>query len=315
MKIFVSVCSYRDPLLVYTVKSLMQSKSALTECTIGVFEQIEKEHSLEVLYPELVARPEIKYKRIDPQFSEGVGWARHINSLQLTDEDFYYQVDSHMVFDYGWDRQLINDYIEGCEKADTNKVIITSNCKNFDMDNGNVILEHNRNVACIAKFYQFNPNLWLFAHGELLDPTESVMPAIHIFAGNLFTHSDWLMNVGVNPRIYFHGEEQVMTLSSFASGYKMYHGKQISCYHYKGSNQHTSKQNYEPVVSAEVIAERQHRSDIEFRAFLDSLGDKVLNEYKNYSGVDYINKKIEERAITRVIKPSIHVDWEVGVSE
>ena len=31
--------------------------------------------------------------------------------------------------------------------------------------------------------------------------------------------------------------------------------------------------------------------------------------------VNYINKKIEERAITRVIKPSIDIDWEVGDSE
>jgi hypothetical protein len=315
MKIFVSICSYRDPLLVYTLKALMQTKSAITEVVYGIFEQNEKENSLETLFPELVSRSDVKYKRIDPQYSEGVGWARNINSLQLTDEDFYYQIDSHMVFDKNWDRDLINDYKEGCRAVESNKVIISSNCKNFDMVDGNVVLEHGMDYTCRARFYQFNPNLWLFAHGEHIPPTETVMPAIHIFAGNMFTHSDWVRNVGINPRIFFHGEEQAITLSSFAAGYRFFHGKRMSCYHYKGSNEHTSKQDFKPVVSLEIIEERKRRSEIEFRAFLDSLEDDLLEEYRVYSGVNYINKKIEERAITRVIKPSIDIDWEVGDSE
>jgi hypothetical protein len=309
MKIFVSICSYRDPLLVYTLKSLIQSKSSLAEVVYGIFEQTEKENSLETLHPELISRPDVKYKRIDPQYSEGVGWARNINALQLTDEDFYYQIDSHMVFDNNWDRQLINDYKEGCLIANSNKVVISSNCKNFNLVEGHVKLEHNKNVACIAKFYQFDKSLSLFAHGEHTNPTTSVMPASHIFAGNMFTHADWINNVGINPKIFFHGEEQIMVLSSFMVGYSIFHGKQINCYHYIGSNQHTSKQDYNPIVSDEVIQERKYRSDLEFRRFIDSVDDVVFEEFRRYSGVDYINRKIEKSALTNAIKPNIEVDW------
>ena len=311
MKIFVSIVSYRDPLLVFTVKSLLQSKTAITDITIGIFEQIDKEKSLEVLHPELVGRPEIKYKRIDPQYSEGVGWARNINALQMTDEDFYYQIDSHMIFDDGWDRRLINDYKEAAFTTKTNKIIISDNCKNFEMVDGAPKLQHNRNVSCDAKFYQFNKDFWLYAHGDHYNPLERVKPSIHVFAGNFFTHADWLSNVGIDSKIFFHGEEQMIMLSSFAAGYKTFHGKQISCYHYIGSNSHTSKQEVEPIVSNEVLEARKLASIEHFKNYIRSIDDSVFEEFKAYSGVDYINRKLEERAINRSILPTIEVDWEI----
>lgn len=311
MKIFVSICSYRDPLLVHTLKSLIDRKSELTEVTYGVFEQVEKEKSLEVLHPELLTRTDVKYKRIDPQFSEGVGWARNINALQLTDEDFYYQIDSHMVFDHNWDRNLINDYKEASAKERTNRIIISDNCKNFVMVDGVPMLEHNRNVSCSAKFYQFDKNFWLHAHGNHFNPSACVIPSIHIFAGNFFTHVDWLSNVGIDSKIFFHGEEQLMMLSSFAAGYKTFHGKQISCYHYIGSNSHTSKQEVEPVVSNEILEARKLASIEHLKNYIRSIDDSIFEAFKAYSGVDYINRKLEERAITRSILPSVEVDWEI----
>jgi hypothetical protein len=311
MKIFVSICSYRDNLLHHTIESLIKFKSNRHEATYAIFEQNTIDKSLETLYPELIKRKDVKYKRIDPEYSEGVGWARHINSLQLTDEDFYYQIDSHMVFDPDWDRMLINDYREAVSKCDTNKIIISSNCKNFEIIDDTPCLQHNKRVATVAKFYQFNKNFWIYAHGEHIPATETVMPAIHVFAGNFFTHSDWLQNVGINPKIFFHGEEQIMTLASFAAGYKLFHGKEISCYHYLNANLHTSKQTVNPVVSDDILSQRALISDIEFKAFLEHLDDSVLESYKAYSGVDYINRKLEKRAITYNISPSCENDWEV----
>lgn len=311
MKIFVSICSYRDPLLPYTIASLFDRKSKLTDVTCAVFEQNELDQSLITKYPEMCALENVKYKRIDPQYSEGVGWARHINSLQMADEDFYYQIDSHIVFDDCWDRQLINDYKEAANLENNNRIIISSNCKNFKFINGEILLEETDNYATKARYYQFDDNLYLWAHGDWTPPTPTVMPAIHIFAGNMFTHSDWVKNVGVNPYMFFHGEEQVMTMSSFASGYKIYHGKQIPSYHYRYAGEHTSKQEYQPVISQEVIAARKARSEQEFKKFIRSIDDRVYEDYRRYSGVDYINKKLEQRAITRTYQPTLENDWEI----
>jgi len=312
MKIFVSICSYRDPLLVHTLNSLIQSKSQITDATYAIFEQIEKENSLEVLHPELVARADVIYKRIDPQYSQGVGWARNVNALNIEDEDFYYQIDSHMLFDKNWDRRLISDYKEAAHISHTNRIIISDNCKNFEMIDGTPSLQHNRSVSCEAKFYQFEKNLWLYAHGNHFEASQRVKPSIHVFAGNFFTHADWLSNVGIDSKIFFHGEEQIIMLSSFAAGYKSFHGKQISCYHYLDSNNHTSKQDVEPVVSNEILESRKKASIEHFKKYIQNTDDSILEAFKEYSGVDYINRKLEERAITRSIQPSIEVDWEIA---
>jgi hypothetical protein len=311
MRIFVSIASYRDPLLPYTIASLFDKKSQMTDVICGVFEQNELENSLITQYPEICALKNVRYKRIDPQYSEGVGWARHINSLQMQDEDFYYQIDSHIVFDNCWDRQLISDYKEAVNLEGSNKIIISSNCKNYKYIDGQIVLEEDRHYATNVKYFQFDENLLLSAHGDWVDPTPTVTPSIHVFAGNMFTHSDWVRDVGINPYMFFHGEEQVLTMSSFASGYKIFHGKQIPSYHYRYAETHTSKQEYQPVISEDIIQRRKERSNAEFKSFIRNLDDSVLERYKQYSGVDYINRKLENRAITRTVQPSIENDWEI----
>ena len=67
--IFVSVVSYRDPLLMETVKSIFEQKSGMFDVVVGIFEQINKEDSLPVKHPEFYDkyRNDIRYKRIDPE--------------------------------------------------------------------------------------------------------------------------------------------------------------------------------------------------------------------------------------------------------
>jgi hypothetical protein len=102
-----------------------------------------------------------------------------------------------------------------------------------------------------------------------------------------------------------------MTLASFAADYKIFHGKQISCYHYSKSNEHSSKQAVDPVVPTEVLEQRKAQSLAYFTQLIRNMDDRILNDFKEYSGVDYINRKLESRAITRSILPSIENDWEI----
>lgn len=314
MRIFVSVVSYRDPLLHHTIKSLLENKSERHKVTIGVFEQTSFEESLENLHKELLLDKNIKYKRIDPQHSEGVGWARHINSLQLEDEDFYYQIDSHMLFDKHWDRNLVNNYRMGVEKKDSNKIIITANCKNYDLNANNEpekIPVHA--ITCEAKYFAFRKDMYLFGHGDWVDARKDLTPAIHIFAGNFFTHSDWVRNVGVDPFMFFEGEEQLLSIKSFAAGYHLFHPTSIECYHYNRTGEYITKQRVNPVVSQEVISKRQTKAREHFLAVLDNLDEDMLERFRKYSGVDYINRKLEKRAITKGILPvpGEDRDWEI----
>lgn len=315
MKIFVSIVSYRDPMLYDTIMSLMGTRSGLCGVTIGVFEQTKFEDSLEAKHPNLLQEHWIRYKRIDPEYGEGVGWARHINSLQMLDEDFYYQIDSHALFDMNWDRELIKDYQLAAEKYNNNKIVITTNCKNFSLDeNGKAIKEEtNISIACKSTYFYFGKDYLLGAHGEWINPTENVTDAIHIFAGNMFTRSDWVREVGINPKMYFHGEEQYLTLASFASGYQLCHSREIYCYHYRGSNNYVTKPWIDPVIPQKKIDQKRFLSNKELRGFIMSLDDQILEAYRKYSGVDYINRKIEKRALSWSFKAPADMenDWEI----
>lgn len=315
MKIFVSIVSYRDPLLHYTMESIMQNQSQITDVTYAVFEQTVYDDSLEAKYPELLKNDNVIYKRIDPQYSDGVGWARHLNSLQLTDEDFYYQIDSHMLFRKNWDRYLINDYKRGLVKYNDEKIIITSSCGNYVLDeNGVPKIQEHGNVRCQAKYFSFHDNYIPGVHGELYPSDGDIHEAFHLFGGNTFTHSDWVKKVGINPKLFFEGEEHYMTLSSFAAGYHLCHSSSINCYHYLETHKYITKQYVDQVVPQKQYNRNVTKSYQEYYRFLDSLDDEIYEEYRKYCGVDYINRKLEERAITRLIRlpENMVIDWEIS---
>ena len=92
--IFVNIASYRDNLLIPTIKSLMHNESGRNKIYYGIFEQTKVEESLLKKCPEIVEQENVRYKRIDPEYSDGAVWARAINSMQVYDEDLFYQIDS-----------------------------------------------------------------------------------------------------------------------------------------------------------------------------------------------------------------------------
>lgn len=297
MKIFVSICSYRDPLLHYTLESLIENKSDRHQATYSILEQVVYKESLEKLYPELVARDDVVYKRIDPQFADGVGWARKVNSLNVRDEDFFYQIDSHMLFDPNWDRYLVEDYKKGVKKSGSKKVIIDGGTKTYTLDEDGVPIKHIEagGVTTYAKYFIWPHNSILGVHGHHVPPTKDVIPTAHLFAGNLFTHTEWLKNVGINHLSFFDAEEHVLTMKSFEAGYYMYAPTEVHTYHFSGSGEYTTKQWFKPVISIDQYNERVRLSVKEWTDYLENVEESVLMDYYKYCGVDYINKKIEDR--------------------
>ena len=66
-------------------------------------------------------------------------------------------------------------------------------------------------------------------------------------------------------------------------------------------------------MPSEQLQRNRDKSKREFQMFLDSLSDEFYEEYRKYSGVDYINRKLEHRAISRSIRlpPDVVNDWEI----
>ena len=143
--------------------------------------------------------------------------------------------------------------------------------------------------------------------------TNVVTPSIHICAGNFFTNTKWIKDVGYNTNIFFEGEEQILALSSFLAGYKIFHQRKIKVYHYLWSSKHDTKHTNNPVLTQERLNFLQQRTWDEINDYIYSIDESDLESYRKATGVDYINRKLEERAISRGIKPNPDaiVDWEV----
>jgi hypothetical protein len=329
--IFVSLCSYRDPLLYSTVMSLIQGRCGRNRIVIGIFEQIVAEDSLPVKYPDIKEaidayenntlrsvnggpRPaEIIYKRIDPQYSNGAGWARAINQYQLSPDeyDLLYQIDSHMLFDKDWDRTLISDYEDAIIKYNTKKVIITAPCKWYDVLEDNSIskgpelyYEGTKDISYRATghmlYYMTNAfvnGYIISAHGQIDPIGPGIRDAFHICAGNTVFPSQWVRDVGNNIEIHFEGEEQWLSLASFAAGYQLCHPKEIVTYHYMKSGNYITKVWFEQVVSNFRRSHDVLRSIAELSKLITTLPEDVLKRFYEYSGIDYINKTVDQRAL------------------
>jgi len=306
MKIFVSVVSYRDPLLIKTVNSLLDQQSGDNELTVCVFEQTCLEDSLFTIDKELTENRNVKYKRIDPEYADGVVWARKINAAHITDEDFIYQVDSHILYDKDWDRFLIQDWELARQKANSSKVLLTGTCHTFFIEDDVVRLntpEHP--ITTASKYFTVTKRIRMpAAHGEHIPRTEDVTPAIHIWAGNFFAPIKWVDEIGYDSRLFFEGEENYMVLKSFMHGWKLFHPRQIHCYHYHDThNDYPTKHWVDPLVENQYgqLTAKGHKYWLKF---LESIPEEVLQDYYEYSGLDYINSVIDDRARTlQIIDP------------
>lgn len=314
-RIYVNLCSYRDNFLAATVDSLLSSQSGRNKIIIGIFEQNSIENSLNTLRPDLVSNPNIRYKRIDHQYSDGVVWARAINSMQIEDEDFFYQIDSHMLFDKNWDHHLILDYLQASKIENSKKIILTSGTKNFDFKLGKIIKTvSDDDIAVDIKFFQFADDLRIHAHGHRVPKLKKVKKALHILAGNFFTTKEWLKDVGYNTNIFFFGEEQILTLNSWLADYKIYLQRSTKVYHYIHSGKHTSKhENNKDISDIDLIKikEREQKTNYEISKLIYSLDEELLEKLKNDLGVDYINRKIAPFAISKIWNSKLEKqDWE-----
>lgn len=219
--IFVSIASYRDSDIGNTVSDLFSKAKFPSRVQVGVFLQVDPELDKDCY---VSPRKNLRYIIVPPSVAKGAGWARGLIQQTLyDDEDFYFQVDSHMRFEQDWDEKLVNM----SEELPENSVIstyplpftppFTFNAprlvrikpKKFDTDG--VLLQ------CSGMF-ELKENV----------PCERTP---FISAGMYFAPRHVIKSVPVDPYIYFTGEEISTGLRLFTHGYDVYIPNKVIAYH------------------------------------------------------------------------------------
>jgi hypothetical protein len=229
--VFVSVASYGDALLPFTLSQAYEKSAWPDEVVFGVVDQglTSAQDSL----PARIPRSQVRYLFVSAAQARGVCWARSLVMSMLGDEDWFLQIDSHTLFDQDWDAKLI-DQANSLMSVEPN-CVLTSYPAGFRFsDDGQPVTLAESDVlrahvvAPGAVFEGDDPVLRFQARAlKGLGAVEG----FHIAAGALFASADFVQRFPWDPYLYFSEEEPSMALRLFTSGWTIFHPKHMPLFH------------------------------------------------------------------------------------
>jgi hypothetical protein len=310
-RIFVSIASYCDPLLPFTLRSAISQASRPGRLAFGIVEQHLPGQAFQTP-ADWACGP--RWLRLPAEQSRGACWARALAMTLYQGEAWYLQVDSHTWFEPGWDESLI---LAAQRCAALNPRSLLSCYPNpFRMVDGQprAQLVSSSVLAHVVKQDQaFAPD-----HPVLLFecvPVHSSEPvaALHLAAGALFGPGQLVEELPYDPQLFFHGEEQAYALRAWTRGWDIFHVPRMPLYHlYTEPGQNPRPMHWHAEHDAWRTAQRQANSvqltqhahrrlaallweGAELGAY--GLGRaRTLADYAAFSGIDYAARKIEPRA-------------------
>ena len=111
--IFISIAAYKDKLLPITINEAYSKAKYKDNLVFGIFEQNTDVDSINLNNFEF--KDQIRYKRVDPETTKGVCWARKNVQDMYQNETYYFQIDAHTLFDQDWDEYII-DHLKESKK-------------------------------------------------------------------------------------------------------------------------------------------------------------------------------------------------------
>jgi hypothetical protein len=251
---------------------------------------------------------------MDPVESRGVCWARSIACSLYQGENFFFQIDSHMLFEPAWDEQLLQLWQD--LKKFTHKPIISTYPYGFEFEEGKAVVKISVSDKTTLVLRPKPESSLSQANATLSFRAEHVFvrqPVLgsHVAGGFLFTHGDFIDEIPYDPRLYVHGEEQSIALRAFTHGWDIYHTTDIPIYHlYSTGEVETSHRevHWSPNADKERNQrwwELDNKSKARMTALLQHNADlgiyglgkaRTLTEYANFSGIDYRTKTIAPHA-------------------
>lgn len=219
--IFVSIASYRDNDIQNTVDSLINNAEFPDRVYIGIFLQVDPITDTDCYVRE---HPNIRISTIHAKDAQGAGYARSHCQKLMNNEDFFFQVDSHMRFVKGWDSLLINMYSE----VGNIKSVISTYPLPFTLpdklhENGRVVI--NPYKFDIDGVLLQSSGIHAFKENQDLEQTA------YISAGMLFGPGIMVKDVPADPYIEFTGEEITTAIRLWTHGYNVYIPNKVVAYH------------------------------------------------------------------------------------
>ncbi|WP_296944970.1 GlcNAc-transferase family protein [uncultured Massilia sp.] len=305
--IFVSLASYLDPMLFFTLNDALAKAVRPDLLSFGVVDQ--HLHDQRAAIAALPFAQRVRYLHVHPEDTLGVSWARSAAFSLYDGEAFLLQVDSHTLFEHGWDEQL--RALHGRLLARSAKPIVSTYPYRFDMVDGvPVYTPGDGRTALVLRPHpqaRLTPDdaVLRFAARHLFT-SEPVM-GCHVSAGFLFARGSFVEEVPYDPYLYFHGEEQSLAVRAFTRGWDIFHPLTTPVYHlYKTEGTPYATHHWHGAADERRAFRASYLTD-RARLRLNRLlmGDglpgayglgqaRTMAQYRELSGIDYAAQTIAD---------------------
>ena len=312
MKIFIQIAAYRDPQLIPTIESLIDKSKHPENLVFGICHQYHPDDTFDDLSK---YRKDNRFRIIDVLYTDAKGacWARNQIQSLYDEEEYTFQLDSHMRFEQDWDEILINE-IKLLQNKGYEKPLITGYVSSFDPDNDpeGRVLEPWRMV-----FDRYIPEGAIFFLPEVIPNWKNIhepIPARFYSAHFCFTLGQFSKEVKHDPNIYFHGEEISIAVRAYTHGYDLFHITKVVAWH-----EYTRKERVKAWDDDKKWYLKNEKSHLRNRKLFSMDGEKynpeefgeygfgnvrTLEEYEKYAGLKFSIRGVQQYTLDKKYPPN-----------
>jgi len=331
--IFVSIASYRDIYCSRTLESLYKNAIYPNNVYTGICIQ-NKEGDKECSLPNNLTQfsPNVTTIRLKDYEAKGPTWARYLCASLFNNQDYFFQVDSHTLFEKGWDVILMSMIDEIKRNTGSSDVVLSHYPPNYD-DYGNEKRDKNV-VDTICQSFFNDKGMVSFLGATAVDmKKDKYVQTPHIAAGMFFCEGKCIRDVPYDPNLpnLFVGEEILHSARVWTAGYDIYSPTQITVYHlYTRDDQpHVwdDKKSFDDTDALNKVKQILQFDDEKNIPIAPNVKENIekyglgkkrsLQEFFDFAGIDPKNKQIYKNFCPKPhkIKPQTGVPKEQNILE
>ena len=233
MRIFISIASYRDPELQWTIKSAIENANNPDNLYFGVVHQgVDSE-----LF-DINAIKNMSLIKMHPKEAKGAGFARAKAMELYSGQEYFLQIDSHTRFAPGWDSICIDQLNRAKNISGHSRVLLSYFPAPYEPErNGGMFLVKNnpkiksyptRQKILLNKRKQWTAERFEFDSKLKENPELSET----VLGGFMFSDGSIVSEVPYDSEISFFGEEVCFAMRSWTRGWDIYSPSKNIVYHF-----------------------------------------------------------------------------------
>ena len=226
-QIFISIASYRDLYLPFTIDSALSNAVHPDRLVFGICWQFDESENLD----RFIHDPRFRIRRYPFTASLGYGWSRAEVQKLYDGEKYHLLVDSHSAFAPGWDENLIAQL----ESKPGAKPLLTTSSPPFTLDaSKKVIFPWAGTIddgVPLMRCEIIRPDGWLDIQMSDERKSQRHQTTPYTCCNFVFTHGRWIVEVPEDPAMINAGHEGPLSLRTYTHGYDIYLPDEIQVWH------------------------------------------------------------------------------------